>query len=69
VVEGRRPRCADEDAGVVVPGSSANVGHTFFDMQWAGLVAIDFDARAKAEVEVQAKKVVDGHCLDGFPWG
>jgi hypothetical protein len=45
------------------------VGHTFFDMQWAGLVAIDFDARAKAEVEVQAKKVVDGHCLDGFPWG
>jgi hypothetical protein len=46
-----------------------NVGHIFFDVRWAGLVAVDFDARAKAEVEVQATKVVDGHGLDGVSVG
>jgi hypothetical protein len=37
------------------------VGHVFFDVQWAGLIAVDFDARAKAEA--QAKNVVNGHFL------
>jgi hypothetical protein len=68
VAEGRRPRCADEDAGVAVPGSSADVGRVFFDMPWAGLVAADFDAGAKVEVEKQAKNVIDGHCLDSCFW-
>jgi hypothetical protein len=45
------------------------MGHVFFDVQWAGLIAVDFDARAKAGAEVQAKNIVNGHFLDGLRWG
>jgi hypothetical protein len=54
---------ADEDRDVAVAGPAADVDDAVFDVQWAWLVAVDFDAGAEA-----AREEVARHCFVDFLW-